>query len=374
MVATLYRPTWAEIDLAAIGYNIKQIKKTLSTGTEIMAVVKANGYGHGSVEIARKALASGAKALAVALLEEALVLRRAGITAPILVLGWVDPKDSPVAASHHITLTFFQEEWLEEVGKISLTDDLKVHMKWDTGMGRIGIRTEQDLSHVLTALKQIPHVKLTGVFTHFASADEENLTYYHGQTERFSRLLDIFQKEWQGAESIHIHTGNSAAAIRFPEQMQHYIRFGIAMYGQYPSPWVKSQKIISLKPAFSLYSQLTHVKRVSKGAKIGYGSTYTFNEEGWVGTVPIGYGDGWSRELQDFHVLVDGKKCPIIGRICMDQMMIRLDQSYPIGTKVTLIGKDQQEEIEVDDIADYLGTIPYEVTCMLNERIPRKYI
>lgn len=374
MVATLYRPTWAEIDLSAIGYNIKQIKNTLSTKTEIMAVVKANGYGHGSVEVARKALSSGAKALAVALLEEALVLRRAGITAPILVLGWVDPKDSSIAAKHNITLTVFQEEWLEEVKKVPLTTDLQVHMKWDTGMGRIGIRTERELNEVLLALKQTPQVHLTGIFTHFATADEENSAYYEEQTQRFFRLLNIFQKKWPESDTIRIHTGNSAAAIRFPKQMRHYIRYGIAMYGQYPSQWIKSEKMISLKPAFSLYSQLTHVKWVPKGTKIGYGSTHTLNEDGWVGTVPIGYGDGWARDLQDFYVLINGKKCPIIGRICMDQMMIHLDQSYPIGTKVTLIGRDQQEVIEVDDIAKYLGTIPYEVTCMLNERIPRKYI
>ncbi|TQS76417.1 alanine racemase [Ornithinibacillus gellani] len=371
MKDTLYRGTWVEINLQHIEYNIKQLQKKLPSETEVIAVVKANAYGHGSVPVAKRALRAGAKALAVALLEEAMELREAGITAPILVLGWVAPTFATVAAANQITLTYFQKEWLDEL-ELPSGMELPVHMKWDTGMGRIGIRTTDELLTNLTALQQHPSVKLTGVFTHFATADEADLTYYHQQMNRFEALLTVFREQWR--KPIAIHTGNSAASIRFPNDMQNYVRFGVSMYGMYPSQVVKKEREIDLKPAFSLHSTLIHVKQVPKGNGISYGKTYATEETEWVGTIPIGYGDGWNRKLQGFYVLVNGEKQSIIGRICMDMLMVRLDHPYAVGTKVTLIGIQEEAEIETDDIATYLDTINYEITCMINQRVPRKYM
>lgn len=372
MEHTFYRPTWVEIDLHSIKHNIKEIRKIIPETSEIMAVVKANGYGHGMVQIAETAIESGAKAIAVALLEEALEIRKAGILAPILVMSWVSPKYAHIAAENNITLTVFQREWLDELKSIKLGNKLKVHLKWDTGMGRIGIKHENELKDILYALKKNSNIYLTGVYTHFATADEEDLCYYNNQQERFNQLLDVFNQLWE--KPITIHIGNSAASIRFPKEMHQYIRFGISMYGLYPSVAVQREEKIQLQRSFSLHSRLIHVKKVHKGESISYGAEYVARKTEWIGTIPIGYGDGWTRRLQGASVLVNGRKQQIVGRICMDQTMIRLDQHYKIGEKVTLIGQQNNEQIDMEEVARHIGTINYEVPCMINSRIPRIYI
>lgn len=371
MADEIYRDTWAEVNLEAIAYNIDQIKRKLPDYCDVIAVVKANGYGHGDVEVAKKALASGATMLAVALFEEALKLREANIDAPILVFGKVAPQDTPIAAEQDITLTFFQKEWLREVKQLSFPRPLKLHMKWDTGMGRIGLRTEEELRELADELQGLQQIDLTGIYTHFATADELDAAYFEKQYARFNDLLTVFHSLWSEPSAIHI--GNSAASIRFPEQMHHYIRFGISMYGLYPSGAVRHEDRIDLQPAFSLHSRLTHVKKVAPAESISYGATYTSTDYEWIGTIPIGYADGWIRRLQDMDVLIDGKRMPIVGRICMDMTMIRLDKEYSTGTKVTLIGKQGNETIEVDEIAEKLETITYEIPCMISSRVPRVY-
>ncbi len=184
-------------------------------------------------------------------------------------------------------------------------------------------------------------------------------------------MLELFRTYWP--EPVAVHTGNSAASIRFPEKMYDYIRFGIAMYGLYPSKTVKQENAISLKQAFSLHSRLIHVKQLEEGVSIGYGATYQAKAGEWIGTIPIGYGDGWLRKLQGAEVLVEGKRMPITGRVCMDQTMIHLDKEYPVGTKVTLIGEQNGAVIEMDEIADYLDTINYEIPCIISQRVPRIY-
>ncbi|WP_060681895.1 alanine racemase [Virgibacillus halodenitrificans] len=371
MSDTIYRNTWVEVDLEAIEYNLQQIKKRISNKTKIIAVVKADGYGHGSVQVAKRAIKAGASALAVALFEEALTLRKAEITVPILVLGWVPAKAAPIAAVNNITLTFFQKEWLQEVSTYQLEDKLHVHMKWDTGMGRIGVRTKSELKELLYALNENPSIYLTGVFTHFATADEADMSYFYEQKSRFEEMLKTFTEVW--GKPVDVHIGNSASAIRLPEEMYDYIRFGIAMYGLYPSGTVKSERDVELKQAFSLHSRLAHVKKIAAGETVSYGATYKAEKDEWIGTIPIGYGDGWIRKLQGVDVLVNGKRMPIVGRICMDQTMIRLDGEYPIDTKVTLIGKQNSAEIEMDEIAAHAETINYEIPCIINQRVPRLY-
>jgi len=371
MKIKMYRDTWVEVDLGAIEHNVQQMKRKLSSHSHVMAVVKADGYGHGSVQVAKKALESGATYIAVALLEEALVLREAGIEAPILVLNWIPPAAAVVAAENNITVTFFQEQWLRQVSEYHFKNKLMVHMKWDTGMGRVGIRTESELRGLVYELNKNHHIHLTGLYTHFATADETDVAYYEQQNRRFEKLLHIFEQLWK--EPVDIHTGNSAASIRFPKQMYQYVRFGISMYGLYPSLEVKREKGIDLQPALSLHSRLVHVKEIAEGEAVGYGAEFKTTKSEWIGTIPIGYGDGWPRKLQGADVLIEGKRFPVVGRICMDQTMIQLDQAYPIGTKVTLIGRQEDDFIEADEIAHRLDTINYEVVCMINNRVPRIY-
>ena len=371
MIEKFYRDSWIEVNLQHIQYNIEQLRGKLEEGTGIYAVVKANGYGHGDIEVANTALQAGADRLAVAILDEAIRLREAGFSAPILVMGWTRPEDVPIAIKNDIMLTCFQKEWLQAVADLKLAKPVTIHLKWDTGMGRIGIRTEDELQELLPLLTTNAF-HLEGVYTHFATADEENNAYFHQQLTRFEQLQQFFSTQWN--ESYVLHTGNSAASMRFPHRMQHFVRYGISMYGLYPSPVVKQEKPIHLKPALSLYSRLTHVKLVKKGEAISYGSTYQARETEWIGTVPLGYADGIRRALQGMEVLVNGERCEIVGRICMDQFMVRLTKEAQIGDKVTIIGTDQGETIEMDDVAEYLGTINYEVACMLSPRIPRVYI
>lgn len=368
---SFFRPTWAEIDLDAIAYNLKQIKKELQIDSKIMAVVKADAYGHGAEAVAKTALEAGADALAVALLEEGIKLRKSGIQAEILVLGWVDPRYVKIAMENDITLTFFQLDWLKEVQKQELSGTLKVQLELDTGMGRTGIRTINELKLVLEVLNLNNCIYLTGVYTHFATADGEDLTYFEEQQARFNQMLEYFYSIWK--KPVAIHTSNSAASIRNPKQLNHYIRFGVSMYGLFPSNVVKAEDKIQLKQAFSLYSRLISVKQLPAGESIGYGATYRTTANEWIGTVPIGYADGWIRKLQGMSVLINGKRMPIVGRICMDQFMVRLDQAYDVGEQVTLVGTQLGDTIDFDELADYLETINYEIPCIIGARVPRVY-
>jgi alanine racemase len=364
-----YRDTWAEINLDAIKANIKAFQNHLPNETGIIAVVKANGYGHGAVQAAEAAVEAGAARLAVALLDEALLLRRVGFKVPIHVLGWVHPKDVQIAAKHHIELTVFQAEWLIEAKK-SLSIPVKLHVKIDTGMGRLGTTTFTELKEIANEINQSKWMTFEGIFTHFATADEPNSSLFYKQHERFQQVLTLLE-ELESTPNI-IHTSNSAAAIQLPKKGYHFIRLGISMYGLQPSPELVPP--FPLHEAFSLHSRLTHVKQVKKGDTISYGATYEASQTEWIGTIPIGYADGWIRKIGTHgKVIVNGKRAPIIGRICMDQMMIRLPEKMDIGTKVTLIGSQQNEHISIDDLAKQLDTINYEIPCMISNRVPRVF-
>ncbi|RPF57092.1 alanine racemase [Aquisalibacillus elongatus] len=365
-----HRDTWAEIDLQAIKHNVVEMKNHLNN-KEVFAVVKADAYGHGEKEVAEAALNAGASRLAVAVFDEALRLREHFPEVPILVMGWTAPQYVRLAAQNNITLTAFQTEWVNQAKSYLKGEPLSIHLKVDTGMGRIGIRSVEEAYDVIRACDNTS-IKITGVFTHFATADESDLLYYQQQLGAFKQWLK--QVKPHLPDDLTVHIGNSAAAMRFPDDMYDGVRFGISMYGLYPSPTVKGEQPIKLKPAFSLYSRLIHVKKVHKGDAISYGATYKAQDEEWIGTIPIGYGDGWIRKLQDFSALVDGNKCPIVGRICMDQSMIKLNRPYELGTKVTLIGEDQNAFVSMDDAAEHLETINYEIPCILGQRIPRFYI
>lgn len=364
-----YRDTWVEINLNHISYNIEEIKRHLHKDVNIFAVVKANAYGHGDAEVAKTVLEAGASYLAVAFLDEALSLRKKGITAPILVLGVCRPEDVGIAAENTITLTVFDEEWLRKARSyLGAEQKLFIHLKLDTGMGRLGIRCKNTLDELERMTLNEPRIFIEGVYTHFATADELDVSYFKQQLARFQEMLS-----WLKEKPKFIHSSNSAAALRFPESHLNAVRLGILMYGLKPSLEMAPMLPYPLKEAFSLRTKLVHVKKIQKGEKISYGATYEAKEEEWIGTLPIGYADGWIRKLQGQEVLVGGKRVPIVGRVCMDQCMIKLPSEMPVGTEVTLIGQQGSEIITIDDIAKKLDTINYEIICMIAKRIPRIY-
>ncbi|MGG0717833.1 alanine racemase [Robertmurraya massiliosenegalensis] len=365
-----FRDTWVEVDLDCIKENVKRMKSILPQEVDLVAVVKANGYGHGDVQVAKAAIEGGASYLAVAFLDEALALRKKGIEAPILVLGATKAEYINIAGKNNITLTVFQEEWVREA-KERLDENVTItlHLKLDTGMGRIGIREESTLQNIEALIMEDSRIQLEGVFTHFATADSLDLHYFKIQLQRFEELLGVFQ-----TKPRMIHVSNSAAALRSIAPYFNGIRFGIAMYGLSPSPVIKDELPFSLKPAFSLRTKLVHVKKLHRGDRVSYGGTYEATEEEWIGTLPIGYADGWLRKLQGQEVIIDGMRVPIVGRICMDQCMIKLPNAFPVGTTVTLIGLDRGETISIDEIAEKLETINYEISCMISNRVPRVYV
>jgi alanine racemase len=364
-----YRDTWAEVDLDCIAENVISVKKHLPQKVAIIAVVKANAYGHGDVQVAETALAAGATYLAVAFMDEAIALRNKGIKAPILVLGATRPEDVQVAAKFDITLTVFQMEWLQSAKKYTKTDQrLSFHIKVDTGMGRIGVRSAEELMEIEDIIDEDERFHLEGVYTHFATADELDETYFYQQLTLFEQIISALAKRPR-----YIHSSNSAAALRFPKAYFNAVRLGIAMYGLTPSREMENEIPFSLKEAFSLRSRIVHVKKLKKGDKLSYGATYESDDEEWIGTIPIGYADGWIRRLQGQEVLVGGKRSPIVGRICMDQCMVRLPYHVPVGTTVTLIGGQEDQVISVNEIAGKLDTINYEVPCIIANRVPRLY-
>lgn len=367
-----YRNTWAEVDLEAIRYNITELRNLLPENHRVMAVVKADGYGHGSVQVARAALDVGVDFLMVALLEEALHLRNNGIDVPIFVIGRIRPEDVYVAVEHNITLAAFQLDWIKRVNELKLDKKLQVHLEFETGMNRTGITSLEELTAIVEEVKRGNNIQITGAFTHFATADEIDSELFHSQYERYHEMLDRLTELYP--EKLITHVGNSAAGIQYSKKMLHYTRFGVSIYGLYPSDDIRQLGNVDLRQAFSLYSELVQVKKIKRGEAVSYGATFRAEEDTWIGTIPIGYADGWSRSLQGFQVIVAGKRMPIVGRICMDSLMIQLDKEYPVGQKVTLIGKDGDLFNEVDDVARYLDTINYEIPCMMTSRIPREYV
>lgn len=367
---SFYRDTWAEIDLDAIYSNVKSMKNHIGENIQLIAVVKANAYGHGDAEVAKTALEAGAEMLAVAFLDEAIVLREAGFEVPILVMGASRPADVKIAIDQRIILTAPSLEWLREAEKNIQKGILSVHLKIDTGMGRLGVRTEEELLQAFKFAEEKPNVKIEGIFTHFATADELDTAYFNKQYDVFTAMA----QKAADYDGVMIHCGNSATGLRFPEKLVHAVRLGISMYGLSPSMEIKPELPYELKEAFSLHSRLVHVKKISKGDKVSYGATYTAEKDEWIGTIPIGYADGWVRRLKESEVLIDGERMPIVGRICMDQCMIKLTSFKETGTKVTLIGRQKEECISVDEVAERLETINYEVPCTITLRVPRMFL
>jgi alanine racemase len=370
------RPTWAEIDLGAIKHNLKQINRLIGAGhrgaPKIMVVVKANAYGHGLIEVAKTLQELGIHYLGVATLDEACILRKEGIKLPILVLGAILPSEIDFALDYDITLTVCDKELVYILNNKAKAGNktVSVHVKVDTGMGRIGVWHEQAFDFV-KRLKRMKYLQMEGIYTHFASASRDNF-FTNYQLRSFENLLkDLHQ------ENIHFtyrHAANSIALVDLKKSHFNLVRPGIIVYGMYPKR--SFAKILKLKPALSLKTRIVYLKDVSAGRSISYGRTFITEKATRIATLPIGYADGYGRILSNrASVLVKGKRAPVIGKVTMDQIMIDVGhiKGVKIGDEVVLIGRQRQAQMSTEEIARVSKTIPYEIVCSITDRVPRVY-
>ena len=369
---------YIEVNLDHIQENMFQMKQHIDKKTKILAVVKTDGYGHGSVPIAKTLeKLDYLFGFAVATAEEAFELREAGIQKPILILSYSFPYAYPGFIENEVRVTTFRDDMLEALSRIAVEKGRKavIHIKVDTGMGRIGIKPDEDGIRFIQKALQTPGIELEGIFTHFACADMEDLTSAREQIRIFREFVEKAEALTGYKIPLH-HCSNSAGIVQLPEANMDLVRAGITMYGLMPSDEV-STEIISLKPALSMHSHIAFIKEMPPGSVISYGSTYVVPETAKVATVPLGYGDGYPRSLSNKgYVLIRGKRAPILGRVCMDQFMVDVTGIADVmeGDKVTLIGCDGEECISADALGELSGRFNYELICDLNQRLPRVYI
>ncbi len=370
---------WAEVDLDAISHNVKGIKNIIRPDVKLMAVVKADAYGHGAFEVAKTCLESGAERLAVAFVDEAVELRRKGIDVPILLLGVSMPDAIENIIKYNITPAVASVEFAKQLSKAAVATQktVKVHIKVDTGMFRIGFQFTGDIKQRLETVEKIveisklPNIELEGMFTHLSTADETGRDYTKQQFKNFMELDEKLKA--RGVQIPIRHIANSAGQIRYPELQLDMVRAGIILYGLYPSNEV-SYEPLKLKPAMKFKARIVNIKNIEKGDSISYGRSFTAEKTTKLATISVGYADGYSRIMSGrAEVSVNGKKIPQVGRICMDQCMIDVSgvNNIDIGDEVTLFG---DEAVSAESVAANLGTINYEVVCMVGRRVPRIYI
>jgi len=369
-----YYRVYADINLDAIEKNVDALLSATKEGTRAIAVVKADGYGHGDVAVS-KTVYNKVFGYAVATIDEAINLRENGIDKPILILGFVTPDDYPKLIEHNVDATIFDLETATMLSDAAVYAGKKAlcHIKVDTGMRRIGLEPDETGVEIVRKIKELPMLESSGIFTHFAAADELDKTSAHIQLQKFNQFVSSLEKE--GITFELKHSSNSAGIIDMPEANMDLVRLGISMYGMYPSDEVE-KKNVDLMPALELKSHITMVKTVESGEKVSYGGTFVTKRPTTLATVSIGYGDGYPRALSSKgYVLINGRFAPIVGRVCMDQMMIDVTDIGEVhrNDTVTLIGRDGDNYISVEEIADLAGTFNYEFVCDLGKRIPRNY-
>lgn len=359
----------ARVNLAAVERNVARLRGGLNGGAGLCAVVKANGYGHGAVPVALAALAGGARSLAVATAEEAAELRAGGIDAPILVMGAISDEELPVALGTGAQLVAWSERFVSHVGAVASSPVL-MHVKLDTGMGRLGTRSLAEATRVAELAASAPMVELAGAMTHFASADSDP-EFTATQLARFEPFVRELRRRWPG---IPVHAANSAATLETPASHFSVVRCGIAIYGCDPMNTDPARH--GLEPALELTSYVAAVKRAAPGDSAGYGRRFIADAETWIATVPIGYGDGVRRALtNNAEVLIRGRRYPLVGTVSMDNVTIEVGapEAVAVGDRVTLIGVDGGERITAEEVARRIGTINYEVLCGISSRVPRVY-
>ncbi|MDD6012582.1 MAG: alanine racemase [Oscillospiraceae bacterium] len=361
------------INLDAIEHNVKNIKNKIGSHTKLLSVIKADAYGCGAVEIAR-AVGESCDFFGVATIEEALEIKRAGIDTPVLVLGRTDPYYFDLAVEHDIRTSIFRKEDAAALSQAAqragkMTD---FHFALDTGMSRIGFQVSEADADICKEICEMPMLRAEGIYSHFATADEEDLTKAAAQREAFIRFCAMLES--RGVSVPMKHLNNSAAIMNFSEHFD-MVRAGIILYGMYPSPEV-DQSLLDIQPALSWISSVSHLKKLEKGREISYGGTYVTDSERMIATVPVGYADGYPRCLSNIgEVLICGKRAPIVGRVCMDQFMIDVTDipGVAVGSKVTLVGFDGEEHLSMEEVADKAHSFNYELSCRLARRVPRIY-
>lgn len=373
-----YQRVCATIDLDAVCYNMEHMHRNLSDNTQMIGVIKADGYGHGAVQIGRELeKMSYVFGYAVATAEEAMILRRVGLQKPILILGYTFPYCYEDLIRYNIRPTVFREDTIDQLSECArkMCKPVKVHVKVDTGMTRVGIRPDDDGIAFVDKALHTEGIEVEGMFTHFARADESDKTPARKQLGALRDFMARVEKELNFTIPIK-HCSNSAGIVELPEANMDLVRAGITLYGLWPSEQV-SQNIVSLQPVLSLKSHIVYIKEVEGGVPISYGGTYVTPRKMRVATIPVGYGDGYPRGLSGKgYVLIRGKKAPILGRVCMDQFMVSVEDipDAAEGDEVTLIGRDGELEITMEQLGNLSGRFNYELACDLGKRIPRVYV
>ena len=371
-----HRRICANIDLAAIDDNINQLLSKTKDDTSLMAVIKADGYGHGALEVAKATQGyERVWGYGIATIEEALILRHGGITKPLLLLGFVFPENYNDIVDNDLCATIFTYAQAERLATTAATKNkiAKIHIAIDTGMNRIGFATTMESIKEIEKIKALPNIFIEGIFTHFARADEKDLSELEVQFEHFSKFITALEQAGINI-SLH-HCSNSAATMQYQEANLNMVRAGISIYGLYPSAEMADVGM-ELSPAMSITSHVTYVKKVKKGEAIGYGGTYVAPRDIMVATIPVGYADGYARSLSNKgYVLIKGQRAPIVGRICMDQFMVDVTRCGAVQEfdEVTLLGTSDGEVITMEELGAISGRFNYEFACGINKRVPRTY-
>lgn len=371
----LPKRAYAQIDLDAITENVNKVKEKVGSSVKAMAIIKTDAYGHGAVEVAKALNEAGIYGFGVASVEEGVQLRRHGIDNPILILGYVYPEDYKALLDNELMHAVFSYENAERLSEkaCQLGKEAFVHIKIDTGMGRIGFKPAEESIEEIKKISVLPNININGIFTHFACADSREKSSTNSQKKLFLDFINRLKEE--GINPPVKHMDNSAGIIDFDEGFLDMVRIGIMTYGLYPSDEVMKERF-PLKPAMQLISSVAFVKEVEPGFKIGYSSTFTAEKKMKIATVSIGYGDGYPRALSNKgRVLIGGKYADIVGRVCMDQIMVDVtDMDVHQGDKVVLVGKDGENFISAEEVANAAGSFNYEFVCGINMRVPRVYI
>jgi len=380
--------TWAEIDLRAYTHNIRELRRATQPQARLMAVVKANGYGHGAKEIARTALQNGAEYLGVARIHEAVALRKTGLAAPILIFGYSSPDSASTLIDYDLIQTVYSTTTAKALSEQAARrgKKIQIHIKIDSGMGRLGLLLEKPAGKAspnipaagtvsdVQAISRLANLEVDGIFTHFATSDSADKSYANSQLERFMELLN--QLDRAGLKPPLKHAANSAAVIDMPDSHLDMVRPGIATYGLYPSDEV-NQSNVKLKPVMTLKSRIIHLKKVPAGFHISYGITYRTEKPTTIATVPVGYADGYNRLLSSRgYMLVHGKRVPIVGRVCMDLTMLDVGalKDVQIEDEVVVFGQQGNEAVTADELAAILNTINYEIVTSIGGRVPRVFL
>lgn len=366
------RGTWAEINLNNIKHNFHSLKNTLEADTKVCCVVKADAYGHGAVEVAKMLQQEKADYFSVARFEEAVELRNNNIHTPILCMGYISESDIEEAINRYIGITVYSYEMAKIINQKAgkLGKKASIHIKIDTGMSRLGFLTDDNSINDILKLKELINLNIDGIYTHFATADETDKKETYLQLERYKKVIDALEKA--NIDIQFKHVSNTAAIIDLKELGFNMVRLGIGLYGHYPSDEVSKE--VELKPAMKLKTIITNIKTVAPGTKVSYGYTYEFKEASTLATLAIGYADGFDRTQNNPKVMINGVLCDVVGRICMDQCMVKIPEGLNVNIEDEVLIMGAEVGVTAEDLASRRGTINYEVLCSVSRRVTRDYI